>query len=288
MRPYRPRRHPMNNYRNVVAVVTGAASGIGRELCAQLAAAGARIALIDIAETRLRSFHRTLSDGGADARAFALDVADCAALEQAITSVAREWGRIDYLFSNAGTGAMGEAIDLTMEHWKRVIDTNLWGVVNGVLAAYPIMVRQRAGHIVNTASLSGQVPMPFAANYVASKHAVVGLSLALRLEAESYGVKVSVVCPAAVDTSIHENSIWVGVDPAEFRKATPSKPISAHRCARKILEGVEKNDAVILPADAKFIWHVHRLFPAITRFMARRFHSQIKQGHESGSRPLRD
>ena len=98
-------------------------------------------------------------------------------------------GRIDYLFNNAGIAVGGEVDADTLDDWNDVFDVNLHGVVHGIQAVYPIMIRQRSGHIVNTASMAGLVAGPGEASYTASKHAVVALSKALRLEAERHGIR---------------------------------------------------------------------------------------------------
>jgi NADP-dependent 3-hydroxy acid dehydrogenase YdfG len=107
----------------------------------------------------------------------------------------QQYGRIDYLFNNAGIGIGGEVDSFTLHDWSDIIDVNLRGVVHGIQAVYPIMIRQRCGHIVNTASMAALITTVGQAGYTATKHAVVGLSKALRVEAEHHGVQVSVLCP---------------------------------------------------------------------------------------------
>jgi len=104
------------------------------------------------------------------------------------------------MVNNAGIGVGGEASELTLAHWERVIDVNLRGVIHGVHAAYPVMIAQRSGHIVNTASLAGLMPSPWLTPYAMTKHAVVGLTLSLRAKAAAHGVRVTAVCPGVVDT----------------------------------------------------------------------------------------
>ena len=106
------------------------------------------------------------------------------------------------MFNNAGISIGGETEELTLDHWNSIIDVNIRGVVHGVHAAYPVMVRQGSGHIVNTASMGGLMAAGLLTSYVMTKHAVVGLSLALRSEAAAHGVGVTAVCPSAVDTPI--------------------------------------------------------------------------------------
>lgn len=203
-----------------------------------------------------------------------IDVGDEAAFRSLVDEIVERDGRLDMLFNNAGVSLGGPTHELTAAHWDRVIDVNLRGVINGVLAAYPKMVEQRRGHIVNTASAAGLVAPPFVTAYATAKHAVVGLSLALRPEAALHGVKVSVLCPGSVETPMLDRA------PPPDLPATPSKPVTAREylaivrqkpapvdhVARRALRGIERNRAVIVvPASAKPLWYLHRLSPRLTQ-----------------------
>jgi NAD(P)-dependent dehydrogenase (short-subunit alcohol dehydrogenase family) len=132
----------------------------------------------------------------------ALDVTDADAVAALVERTAQDHGHLDLLFNNAGVAVTGPVSELTLAHWNRVIDINLRGVVHGVVAAYPIMIRQGRGHIVNTSSLAGLLPSPMLTPYGMTKHGVVGLSESLRMEAAAHGVRVSVVCPGVIDTPL--------------------------------------------------------------------------------------
>src|SRR5947207_13955564 len=106
------------------------------------------------------------------------------------------------MFYNARIGCLGEVLDHTIADWYRIIDVNIRGVVNGVEAAYRVMLAQGFGHIVNTASIQGLVPTPLMASYGATKHAVVALSNSLRIEAAPAGIRVSVICPGVIRTPL--------------------------------------------------------------------------------------
>ena len=142
------------------------------------------------------------------------------------------------MFNNAGICWGGDTELLTLDQWNAIIDVNLRGVVHGVAAAYPLMLRQGHGHIVNTASMAGLTAAGQITSYVTTKHAVVGLSLALRSEAVPRGVGVLVVCPAAVETPILDKGAiggFVGRD--YFLQTQGGKPYDADRLARDILRG---------------------------------------------------
>ncbi len=186
------------------AAVTGAAHGIGLALCRALVARGVNVVGIDRNEDGVT---RALAGLGAPDRVLALaaDVADEAALELARDRAEQRFGAVDLICNNAGVGGMlGPAWELPADEWERVLDVNLRGVVHGIRTFVPAMVERGRGHIVNTASMAGILPMPYGAPYTASKHAVVGMSSALRLEVQrsAPGVGVSVLCPGWTDTGI--------------------------------------------------------------------------------------
>lgn len=258
----------MNPFQDAVCVVTGGASGLGRALCEELGRRGAVVVVADVDEAGARE---VASGVGGKATAAALDVRDAAAVRRLIEGTAAAHGRLDYLFNNAGISVLGEARDLTLEHWRKVLDVNLNGVVHGVDAAYPLMVRQGSGHIVNTASLAGLAGFPIATPYATSKFAVVGLSLSLRAEAAELGVKVSAVCPGFVRTAIFDAGAYVSSRKEDLLAQIPFRMIDAAEAARAILGGVERNRAVIVfPFYARFLWWLMRLHPALAGVVHRR------------------
>ena len=155
-------------------------------------------------------------------------------------------------------------------HWQRMIDVNVVGVVNGVRAAYPVMMAQGHGHIVNTASGAGLAPPVLVVAYAMTKHAVVGLSTSLRPEAAGFGVRVSVLCPGAVDTPILDKGPPADLPPRasvpitgrEYMDLVGLTPMPAGRFARRALRGVARNKAIIVvPGSAKALWYLQRLSP---------------------------
>jgi short-subunit dehydrogenase len=175
-------------------------------------------------------------------------------------------GHLDFMFNNAGVTICGEVRDLDLAHWERMINVNLWGVIHGTNAAYRVMIEQGFGHIVNIASLDGLMPMPMAAPYTAAKHAIVGLSTTLRLEAEELGVKVSVACPGAVQTGVLEAAEFVGVKrEGAMEEMSAFKMMDADECARAILRGVSRNEAIILDGAIhnRIFWWLYRLSPTL-------------------------
>ena len=185
-------------YQGKTAIVTGGASGIGRALSEELARRGARVVIAD----RQTELAAEIADTIPDARAVPLDVRDADAFAEAVGEVAQREGRVDLLFNNAGIGIGGEIRNHQLADWTDTFDVNLLGVVHGIQAAYPVMIAQGGGHIVNTASMAGLVAMGNLAAYSATKHAVVGISKALRIEGRALGVRCSVLCPGAIATQI--------------------------------------------------------------------------------------
>jgi len=181
-------------------------------------------------------------------------------------------GRLDYLFNNAGVGGTLDVRHATVAHWRRIVDLNLMGVVHGVQAAYPLMIEQGSGHIVNTASISGLVPWPGQTLYNTTKFAVVGLSHTLRAEAARFGVKVSVICPGPVQSAIWSKSILGS------RAATdivPANAISASEAAAIIWRGVQANKAtIIFPRESRIAALMYRLHP---RLLEKRFARHLRR-----------
>ena len=246
-----------------VAVVTGGAAGIGEALCRELAQRGARVVVADrnLADAKQVAVDIVSKGGRAEARA--TDVSDESQIRHLVQETAATHGHLDYLFNNAGISVGGDARDLTLDQWRHVLDVDLYGVLYGTLAAYPIMVRQGFGHIVNVSSATGLVPQPINAPYCTAKHAVVGLSLSLRLEGVDLGVRVSVVCPGYVKTSIYDNVELVNLPREEVRR-NPIKMIEVDQAACAILDGVARNQAVIIfPAVIRWAWRAYRLMPSL-------------------------
>lgn len=260
----------MNLFENKIVIVTGAASGIGKALCEEMARRGARLIMADLNASLLEGAVQSINQGGGRARGLVLDVSDFGSVRQMVHDAVAEYGRLDYIFNNAGIGVLGDVRDYSYEDWKGVIDTNLYGVVNGVAAAIPIMAKQGFGHIVNTASLAGLVPVPGEISYTASKYGVVGLSHALRIEGADLGVQVTVVCPGLIDTPILRTSKLIKIDREKAASALP-KPMPLRECTRKILHGVERNRAtIVVTGFARFYWILQTISPALVRWLWKR------------------
>lgn len=256
-------------FRDKSAIVTGGASGIGRALAERLGALGAAVTVADMQGALAEEVAAGIRAKGGKAEAAVLDITDVAATEALYGSVAARAGRLDYAFNNAGIWMMGDADKFPLADWHRLIDVNLKGTINGTRAAYAIMLRQASGHIVNTASVAGLTPDPGCTAYATTKHAIVGLSKSLRVEAERRGVKVTVLCPGVVATPLLEGGGKFGkvldkVDPEQMRQMWKRmRPMPVDAFAERALRDVARNKAVIVwPVRGKLFWLVDRISAA--------------------------
>jgi len=280
----------LRTYQDAVAIITGGASGIGRALGEALSRRGAEVVLadrqIELAEEVAAGIRE---DADSMATAAEVDVTDFAAVQRLVQTTVSTHGRLDYVFNNAGIGIAGEVRDYQIDDWNRVIDVNLRGVVHGVQAAYPVMLQQGYGHIVNTASMAGLMPAPWSASYAATKHAVVGLSTSLRIEAASAGVRVSVLCPGVIQTPILDNGGKYGkilrpiapdVQRAYWQRL---RPMPVDRFASKVLSALARNKAIIVvPSWWKVVWWMNRLSPSLGLYIGRKLLDRAKEMMDAG------
>ncbi|HVN37804.1 MAG TPA: SDR family NAD(P)-dependent oxidoreductase [Myxococcota bacterium] len=193
--------------RNRTAVVTGAASGIGRALARRCAASGMRVVLADIEAAPLSEAARELEKQGAEALAVVTDVSRPAELEALAARAEDAFGAVHLVCNNAGVFAGGLSYEAPLSDYEWVFAVNVWGVLHGLRTFVPRLLAQGEGHVLITASMAALTATPFAAPYVMSKHAVLALaeSLHLELRARSAPVGVSVVCPEMIRTGIGES-----------------------------------------------------------------------------------
>ena len=260
-------------WNEAVAIVTGGGSGIGRALAKAMSLRGTNVIVTDI---DLEKAVAVANECGINASAFQVDVRDEKMVKSIVEESFKKYGRLDFIFNNAGIGVAGETFEIPTALWDRIIDINLKGVLYGVLAAYPIMVKQGYGYIVNTASLAGLGPAALMAPYSMTKHAVVGLTHSLRVEAAPLGVQVNVICPSAIETPILDS-----FNPADLptvpwtpnarrylsNLAAPPYPVS--KMAEEVLRAIEKNKStIVLPGRARLAWLLGRIFPGLVEKLA--------------------
>jgi NAD(P)-dependent dehydrogenase (short-subunit alcohol dehydrogenase family) len=231
-----------------VAVVTGAASGIGLAMTERFVAEGMRVVMADVEEARLVAEADRLRGAGGDVFGVLTDVSDPADVERLAAATLDHYGSVHVVCSNAGVAPAGPMLSTTPRDWQWTVGVNVLGVAHVVTTFGPLLVAQGSGHIVNTASEAGLVTSSALGMYCATKHAVVGLSEALYRELDGTGVGVSVLCPSAVDTDIflsernrpfgsdlapHENAAL-----APLREATRSTGIAPAQVAGDVVDAI--------------------------------------------------
>jgi len=196
----------MRSFENTVAVVTGAGSGIGRALAHELAARGANLALVDVAEAAIAETAGGLAERGRRVTTHVADVADAERMTRLVGEVVAAHGRVNLLVNNAGVSVTGRLVEQSIDDLRWIFGVNLWGVVLGCRLFLPELERTRAAggeaHIVNVSSMFGLIGLPTQSSYCATKFAVRGFSEALWAELREDGIGVTVVHPGGVRTNI--------------------------------------------------------------------------------------
>lgn len=248
----------MKSYKNKVVLITGGASGIGRNLGRLLVASGAKVVLGD---WNAAAVLRTADKLGCQSTV--MDVRDPDDVAKAVAFTEQTYGPVDVMINNAGVVVVGEAHTLERAQWSRIVDVNLNGVIHGVQAVYGAMVTRGRGQIINVASIAGLFPSAGQAAYVCSKYGVVGLSHALRAEASRHGVKVNVACPGIIDTTMRNTFTSTDGRGAAIREFLP-QGASVDACAKTILRGAARNrpTIVITPLAHLLAW-LMRLAPRL-------------------------
>jgi NAD(P)-dependent dehydrogenase (short-subunit alcohol dehydrogenase family) len=196
------------NVRGKVAFITGAGSGIGRGMAEAFCDAGIKIVAADIDRGSADDTAAMVEAKGGACLPLALDVTDRSSWDIAAAEAEKKFGAVDILCNNAGVAGLTRPIeDIPIAEWRWLTDVNVFGIVHGLQCFIPRMKARRAGNIVNTSSIGGLVALPRFAEYMASKHAVVGLTNSLRAEVAPFGIGVSLLCPGAVKTSLGETTL---------------------------------------------------------------------------------
>jgi NAD(P)-dependent dehydrogenase (short-subunit alcohol dehydrogenase family) len=210
-----------------VALVTGAGSGLGREVAVHFARRGAKLIVGDISEEGGQETVRLVKEAGGEAFFVRADVSSAADSEAMVNRALEQFGRLDFANNNAGIeGDLAPTGEYTEEAWNRVIAINLTGVFLGMRYQIPAMLRTGGGTIVNTASILGLVGFANAPAYTASKHGVVGLTKAAALEYATQGIRINAVCPGFVETPmVMERGVQAGQDPEAYQQIADLHPM---------------------------------------------------------------
>lgn len=283
----------MRDFKNRVAAITGAGSGIGRELALQLAAQGCHVALCDVDMAALHETAALASGSGVLITQAVVDVSDRDAVDAWAHEVARDHGQINLVFNNAGVG-LGASVDgMRYEDFEWLMNINFWGVVHGTKSFLPHLKVAGEGHIVNVSSAFGLIAAPSQSAYNAAKFAVRGFTESLRMELdlEQCGVSATSVHPGGIRTNIAKSSRLdpsieqLGIDhataKAKFEKTFITR---ADRAAHIILDAVKSNQRrVLVGPDARFIDGMARLFPSYYQRLVLRFSRRSMAGKRNAA-----
>ncbi|MDQ1597400.1 MAG: hypothetical protein QOI70_824 [Microbacteriaceae bacterium] len=224
----------MNEFDNLVAIVTGGASGIGAAITRRLGAGGAQVAVFD------------LQPDAADPSHFAVNVADDASVRAGVAAVAERYGRIDIVINNAGIGAQGTIADNDDDEWARVLNINVIGIARVTRAALPYLRESPSAAIVNTSSIAATAGLPARALYTASKGAVLSLTRAMAADHLREGIRVNCVNPGTADTPWVSRLLDSAADPAAERAA-----LNARQPHGRLVKADEVADAVAYLASPR-------------------------------------
>jgi short-subunit dehydrogenase len=243
------------------AVITGASRGIGRAVAMAAAAKGARVGLIARSEADLVA---VLAEAGGDGAIAVADVGDPTELNAALVALASDLGPVDILVANAGIGAYGAFADLTAEELDRIVRVNVLGTAHAIRAVVPGMIERRRGHIVTMGSIAGRIGSPFEAIYSATKFAGVGLTEALVVELEPFGIGVSMVNPGPVATAFGE------ARGHPYDRKSP-KPVPPEQVATAVIKAVEGDrHEQYVPSAFRPAVVIRHLLPPFFRWGTRR------------------
>lgn len=255
-----------------VAVVTGAANGLGRVMALELARAGMHVVAADFDEAGAVRTADEVRALGRRAHSVRTDVRQSADIERLLEETLSTFGECHLVMNNAGVFHAAPLMDTPLEQWQRVIDTNLWGVVNGSRVFGIYFSKRGQGHIVNTASAAGLFPTPGMSAYSTTKFAIVALSLQLRWELADKGVGVTVLCPGTLQTGI-VHAPGVGLEHTDIDNIVKRAP-RPEQLAPKVVTAIRKNTPMVRFGPDAFFYSLMRLLPMwivdpFGRFMAR-------------------
>jgi len=273
-----------------LALVTGAASGIGRATALVFARAGADLAVCDLNEAALEETAGAARALGRRVLARRVDVARRDDVSAFADAVHREHEAVDILMNNAGVGLGGGFLETGLADWEWILSINLWGVIHGCHFFLPAMVRRgRGGHVVNVSSAAGFLATEALAAYSTTKFAVFGLSEALRDELRPHRIGVTTVCPGIINTPITRNARMVGRVATDTARAAlvsfyERRNYGPDRVAAAVLKAVARNRAVApVSPEAWVMYFMKRLAPALTARINRTLQARMEREMLAGA-----
>ncbi len=231
------------------AIVTGASSGIGKEVALMLLQSGAQVSLVS------RNPDRILGDlpANSNAKGYAIDLGDIAQVAAKMQAIVADMGGVDILINNAGMAYIGEIIDMPLDEWQKLFDLNLTSVFQCLQATLPTMRSQKSGTIINVASVAGKQGFPNWAAYCASKFALLGLTQAIAAEEQPHGIKIMSICPGSVDTPLWD-TLGDKVPPS-FNRSAMLRPATVAEAIMTLVNlpaDAVINDFVLMPNAGTF------------------------------------
>jgi short-subunit dehydrogenase len=272
-----------NSSSNPVAIITGASSGIGRATALALAKRGYVVALaarrVELLEQLAGECKRLSSQ---PAIVIPTDVASSQQVGAMVQTVMDQFGKIDVLVNNAGYGLFSMVHDTTDEQMRRIFDVNYFGLFYGCQAVAPIMMRQRAGHILNVSSVIGKRGTPFHGAYCATKFAIAGLTESMRVEMKPYNVRVTLVCPGLTQTEFFDQS---GGATAKTSFAKFKKMMSAQAVGDKLASVIGKSrPEIVFTAGGKFLAVASALLPGMVDAMMGMYRNELMKNLKVGEK----
>ncbi|MBU1671798.1 MAG: SDR family NAD(P)-dependent oxidoreductase [Actinobacteria bacterium] len=248
------------------AVITGAGSGLGRSLALNLARQGWTIGISDVDAERAGCTLELVEKAGGSGEAYRCDVRDADQVGAMARRFFAEWGGVSLLVNNAGIAVAGSVGDAEISEWRRIVDVNLMGCVNGCHAFIPMMKSNGGGHIVNVASFAGIMNLPEMAPYNMTKAGVISLSETLSMELAGDRIGVTVVCPTFFETNLLDTMTCTNEFQTEFaRSAFRNARITCDEVAACIIRGARKGKLYVMPqTSARLSWLAKRFFPLLT------------------------
>jgi len=269
------------NFLNQVIVITGASSGIGRQLATEFAARGAIVVGCGRSITKLKEALKEVRRSSPRSTMIGCDVSDAEQVRGMMKKILADYGQIDILVNNAGVGMRKPFVDTSIEMVEQIIRTNYLGAVYCTHEALPSMIARRIGHIVNISSGAGKIGTLNMAAYCGSKFALNGWSESLYHELKPLGIKVSVICPGPVQTDFNRD--FPNTEP----KAPSAMIMTTGAVCREVIKAIERNKfEVVMPRSLALICVFERLMPGLFRALAqRRFRSYVKAQAATVDRP---
>jgi short-subunit dehydrogenase len=283
-----------DDLRGHVVVITGSSRGLGLALAEEFARHGCKIVLNARNERELVRARQQVEKLGAEVGAFTCDVSRPDQAEHLINAARQQFGRVDILVNNAGIISVGPMEEHTLQDFREAMDTIFWGMVQPTLAALPMMMERRRGHIVNITSIGGRVSVPHLLPYSCAKFATVGFSEGLHAELRKHGIHVLTVVPGLMRTGSHLHAQFKGKHQKEYgwfavSGTNPLISVSVERAARQIVNATRRNRSdLVVGWQARALMTAHANAPGLiadAMGLVNRFLPGAEAGGLEGIRP---